>query len=391
MNINLLTDQWVPVLSGNNRISRLTIADAMEKPSFSIQSFRPDFDFAVRMLLVGLAQTGFRPNDVFGKGQRFLQDEKAKSGKQKPIGNLLLDEPSAIAIKQGRDHFVKGNRRNKLCPYCATIALYVHTQFCGPYGPGYYPGNLFHSALYLIDKEVLRDTVAANVIDKSIPESAYFSVPNLYWLGDPENVDDCAICGNTGPVITAFWIKAAGEKFDPSPNPLCSRTTNGKRYSIGLAQSELDIVEGAVVDSQSVIAPLVVSENAKPGDNLIGFGTHYDKGSLTRTFESHFLFRQKGFNHIIIRQALRSIWKIKFSSGVNIDRQSTFAAQVIGNISDEVVQSGKSELDACLAVYELYCPNPGRRQLRKYPDWEYYRSMIQRSAVEHDEGDSDDV
>lgn len=391
MNFNLLTDRWVPVLSDTNRISRLTIADAMVKPSFSIQSFRQDFDFAIRVLLIGLEQTDYRPGDVLGSGQRFLQDEKAKTGKQKPIGNLLLDEPSAIAIKQGRDHFVKGNQRNKLCSCCATVALYINTQFCGPYGPGYYPGNLYHSALYLIDKEFLRDTVAANVIDKDIPDSAYFSVPNLYWLGEPVNVDDCAICGNTGPVITDFWIKAAGEKFDPAPNPLCSRTKNGKRYSIGPVQSELDIVEGAAIDSQVVIAPLVISENARDGDNLIGFGTHYDKGSLTRTFESHFSFRQKGFNHTIIRQALRSIWKIRFSSGVNLDRHSTFAAQVIGNISDKVINAGKSELDAALAVYELYCPNPGRQQLRKYPDWEYYRNVIKRSALEPDHEDSIDV
>lgn len=349
--------------------------EASEVPLTEIQSGRPDFDFSTLLLFIGLQQTGHIPHPLLGDDERFLQDKRALEGRRKPIANLLLDEPSGYAVEHNRDLFVKGGRRKALCLPCALLALYSHSQFSGAMGAGYYPGVNFHSAMYLLTAPTVGQMISRNVVDTPISDAVYFSSPNKIWLGDPSDGRECALCAETGPSVTEFHICTSGmPPIDPGCSPHRASTAKGKRYAIGPASSILDVEEGAAVDSRAAIAPLSIAENCAVGDEIISFGTFYEKGSLRRMF--YHCFRSRAIvNYAPLRQTTRAIWRMKFPR-VDVNHNSTFYAQIWSDLSDRVL-AGQSAVEAGVDVFDAYCPHPGRS--RRLLEWTMWREKICRS------------
>ncbi len=375
--MNLLTDKWVPALSGSG-LERISFDEAIKRPMLDIQSGRPDFDFALLLFATGLGQTGYKPDPVFGSGPRFLQSDAAQNkGRLIPIGQLLIDEPGENSIKQNRDWFIKGNRRKAMCPCCAALALYTHTLFAGPGGPGLYPSNLFHSALYLRKGKTFGETVKANLVDKEIPKEAYFSAVNGYWLADPDGHGQCSLCGSFGAVVTGFYRTKLGVKPTPAVNPHMARTPSGKRFAVMPTDGAMKIADGAALDSQISISPLVIAERANLGETIIGFGTCYNKATLTKLFAREFTLRS-GANWLPVRQCLHGVINIRLQrSMVLSDHDSSLAGEIKSNVEERIFK-GEHAVSAALAVFEMYCPNPGYHDQRRYPRWKYFRNRIEQ-------------
>lgn len=367
--MELLTDKWIPVLD-----ERASLEDALNHPLLDIQTGRPDFNFALLIMLIGFKQTGYKPAPCLGDGPRFLQSLEALNGTKKPIGQLLLDEPSENALKKNTDFFTKRGQYNQLCPYCAVLALYAHTQFRGPLGAGLYPGNLYHSALYIKRGETLGETIEHNMIDQGISPDAYFSVANQYWLSDPSHEGECALCSAFGPVITSFW-RNKGTPVS-TPNPHCAKTKKGKRYAIAAGDSLIDIMEGAAAGSKTCISPLAINENACDGDTIIGFGTHYNKATLTRMFSTEFILKSTGFNHTPIQQCIKAIWKMRCSERT-VQSDSALVCEIKMNASERIA-AGMPETKAALEIFEMYSPKPSPRNQPAYNKWKEARSLIER-------------
>lgn len=156
--MNLLLDPWLPLRRRSGDVETAApwrITDRHEEdPFIAFAAVRPDFDGALAQFLIGLLQTAFSPTrardwrqrfdpppapetlreafqplasafELFGDGPRFLQDltlETDAPGEEK-IERLLIEAPGENTLRQGKDHFVKGDRIEALCPACAAMAL----------------------------------------------------------------------------------------------------------------------------------------------------------------------------------------------------------------------------------------------------------------------------
>lgn len=159
--MNLINDPWITVRlkSGiEGRIRPAQVAAGGEAdPIVDILAPRPDFRGALYQFLIGLLQTTFAPEDiddwkelwdkpptvaeldkVFGayahafeldaKGAAFMQDYKPadlNDSERKNISSLLIEAPGENTIKENKDHFIKRDAINILCPCCAAAALFT--------------------------------------------------------------------------------------------------------------------------------------------------------------------------------------------------------------------------------------------------------------------------
>ncbi|HSS52939.1 MAG TPA: type I-E CRISPR-associated protein Cse1/CasA [Thermoanaerobaculia bacterium] len=156
--MNLLLDPWIPLRRRSGPVETVPpwqITDRHEDDPFTgFASVRPDFDGALAQFLIGLLQTALAPErardwrqrfepppspdtlreafeplafafELFGDGPRFLQDLtlEADEPSEERIERLLIEAPGENTLRQGRDHFVKGDRIDALCPACAATAL----------------------------------------------------------------------------------------------------------------------------------------------------------------------------------------------------------------------------------------------------------------------------
>jgi CRISPR system Cascade subunit CasA len=123
-----------------------------EDPVVRLDAVRPDFNGALIQFFIGLLQTALTPEEpedweklflkppemdelenkiapyreafeLDGPGPRFFQDLKLAAKKVRPIGSLLIDAPGVNTIEQNRDHFIKRNQIQQLCPACTATAL----------------------------------------------------------------------------------------------------------------------------------------------------------------------------------------------------------------------------------------------------------------------------
>lgn len=171
--MNLITDPWITVRrqSGiEERIRPAQIAAGGDHdPILDILAPRPDFRGALYQFLIGLLQTTFAPEDiddwkerwddsptvdeldkVFGtyshafelnvKVAAFMQDYRPSDlndSEQKNIASLLLDAPGENTLKENKDHFVKRDVINAICPRCAASALLTLQINAPPGGRGH--------------------------------------------------------------------------------------------------------------------------------------------------------------------------------------------------------------------------------------------------------------
>ena len=186
------------------------------------------------------------------------------------------------------------------------------------------------------------------------------------------------MCGEYGPLITTYWRGSGGYEHVPNPHQAYSRT--GARLAIDVHHTELDIMEGAAPDSPHTIQPVALREYANVGDWIIGFGTYYDKAALRRMFWREFQMRPSS-NRAPISQCVRSVWRMRYPESVAIDHQSTFGGEVAANVA-ELVLRGQTELNAALAVYDRYCPEPHYGAHRKHLRWTFWRDRIRELGDE---------
>jgi hypothetical protein len=356
----------------------LGLTEALHLPLFKTSSSRLDFDFGRILLAIGLEQTGFVPPPLFGEGARFMQNPAAREGKRIPIGRLLLDEPGAKTVAECRDLFVRGGQRDHLCPVCAALALYVHSLFAGVGGAGLRPGALANSTLYLRRGNTLAQTVAANLMDTPVSASAYFSSPNAIWLDDPGDPGACAICGKTAPLVTRCWRRGGLPPVKPDANPhLAISQKTGKRHLWLDGYGELKMLDAAAPgNTLATIAAL--DGRARAGDTVIMFGTLYEPASrLKNLFWREFQIRQP-LNHAILEQGVKSICVYTRPRGV-FDTASGFAGEIRANQHIRIIHRGETEMQAALATYQQYCPEPGILE-RDHARWKTLRSWIEKAG-----------
>ena len=192
--MNLINDPWIPVRRADTsrdwiKPSDLTDWHEGKSPIIALASPRPDFDGALVQFMIGLLSSTCTPetpkqwrdwrkappsvNTLFerfrpieqafeldGEGPRFMQDltlgpkdfEKKKQSKQTyegdaeedaegqtGVSNLLIEFPGELTRKENRDHFIKRDAVEKLCPSCTAMALFTLQTNSPRRGSGYRP------------------------------------------------------------------------------------------------------------------------------------------------------------------------------------------------------------------------------------------------------------
>jgi CRISPR system Cascade subunit CasA len=242
--MNLITDDWIPVIRQNGKLDTIApwkIAE-VDNPVVEIVAPRPDFQGALYQLLIGLLQTCFAPEDEdqwleyweempklkelqasFEKvafafeldsvgSPAFLQDFDLPDGETKSISALLIEAPGGKTLKDNLDHFIKRDRVNQLCPSCAATALFTLQTNAPSGGVGHRVGLRGGGPLttLMIPKSLeatLWQKLWLNVLNQEEIESAEkIDSSILPWLGKTRISDKGKI---TSPIdvhhLHAYW------------------------------------------------------------------------------------------------------------------------------------------------------------------------------------------
>lgn len=170
MEFNLIDKQWIPVKRRDGMPDMIApwevTAKFAENPVVALNAPRPDFDGSLIQFLIGLIQTTAAPAnriewkqklsdpptpdllkaqflpvyDSFELGdekKKFMQDYELLECKPKPIGWILIGAPTENTLGENRDHFIKRNTVNCMCPSCCSAALFTMQTNAPMGGPGY--------------------------------------------------------------------------------------------------------------------------------------------------------------------------------------------------------------------------------------------------------------
>jgi CRISPR system Cascade subunit CasA len=158
MQFNLIDEQWIPVLRRDGRSDKIAPHEVTkgfaENPVVSLDAPRADFNGALIQFLIGLVQTVAAPKrekewrkkleeppspdqlkgafasvrkafELGGDGPRFMQDFSELEVEYGGIDGLLIDMPGESTQKHNKDHFVKRNSVEGMCPSCCATALFT--------------------------------------------------------------------------------------------------------------------------------------------------------------------------------------------------------------------------------------------------------------------------
>lgn len=170
MQFNLVDEKWIPVKRRDgtpDMISPWEVTDKfVENPVVALNAPRPDFNGALIQFFIGLVQTTAAPTnridwkqklsnpptpdflkaqflsvrdafDLGGEKIKFMQDNETLECKPKPIGWILIGAPTENTLAENRDHFIKRNAVNCMCPSCCSVALFTMQTNAPMGGPGY--------------------------------------------------------------------------------------------------------------------------------------------------------------------------------------------------------------------------------------------------------------
>lgn len=225
--MNLVTDQWLPVLYRDGSSEKISLAQLTrqqpENPIIRLNFHRPDFNAFGTQFLIGLVQSSLVPQtlrdinellqnppteetwlsaidtkafNLDGDRHRFMQDSSVSFYKPEKhltsISYLLFGSPGKSTVKAGRDWFFKGNDIKCLCPSCAAIALYIRQTNAFSAGPGYftaYRSGDSGAVTTILTGETLWETILLNVLPVSELPGDY-SKPLYPWIADdlPPNI-----------------------------------------------------------------------------------------------------------------------------------------------------------------------------------------------------------
>lgn len=167
--MDLITQPWLPVISRSGSRKKIALTELLDNDVFDVAYPRADFQGAAWQFLIGLMQCTVAPEDerdwqkIWQGGidsERWQQALKAiapamQFGAQKPaflqsfepldsenttIAGLLIDAPGGNTLKLNKDHFVKRQAVEKICPHCAVMALFTVQTNSPAGGAGYRVG-----------------------------------------------------------------------------------------------------------------------------------------------------------------------------------------------------------------------------------------------------------
>lgn len=218
---NLLFDSWIPVRTrhGENK-PPIKAYEIVQEDIVALDAPRADFNAALMQFLIGLLQTVYAPENprewrkLFNQppsvdelkrrfenikdafyldcdGYRFMQDELAiKTGKLRPIEEMIFGAPGKSGKDKNQDHFVKRNDIDGLCYSCVATALLTANFFAEDGGSGYFQSmrdNGFVSCLVQSDEhqseKSLWKNLWLNIVEGNI-ESTIDLEKNFYWMKD---------------------------------------------------------------------------------------------------------------------------------------------------------------------------------------------------------------
>jgi CRISPR system Cascade subunit CasA len=220
---NLLFDPWIPVIITNQSAPKyIAPYEVVKRDILALDAPRADFNAALMQFLIGLLQTTIAPEnprawrklfsqppsedelkkkfedirikDAFylnGDGCRFMQDALSiKTGKLRPIEEMIFGAPGISGKDKNQDHFIKRNDIDGLCYSCVAMALLTANLFAEDGGSGYFQsmrGNGFVSCLVqsadsLSEKSLWKD-LWLNILEDNI-ESTKDSGQLFYWMKD---------------------------------------------------------------------------------------------------------------------------------------------------------------------------------------------------------------
>lgn len=167
--MDLITEKWLPVIFSNGEKTRISLLEILDNRIQDIACPRADFQGGAWQMLIGIFQCTVAPEDkddwldIWNDGigpERWEQALRALSpalqfGEQKPsflqsfdsldseygsIAGLLVDAPGGNTLKLNKDHFVKRDSVERICPHCAVIALFTIQTNSPAGGAGYRVG-----------------------------------------------------------------------------------------------------------------------------------------------------------------------------------------------------------------------------------------------------------
>ncbi len=167
--MDLITERWLPVITATGQQNKISPLQLWDNNIIDVAYPRPDFQGAAWQFLIGLLQTAIGPEDESGwrdvwrtglteqawqqalaplvlamqfgsQKPAFLQSFESLDADNGPIAGLLIDSPGGNTLKLNKDHFIKRDACERMCPHCAVMALFTVQTNSPAGGAGYRVG-----------------------------------------------------------------------------------------------------------------------------------------------------------------------------------------------------------------------------------------------------------
>lgn len=167
--MDLTQDKWLPVILFTGEKRRISLHDLLDEAIQDVAYPRADFQGAAWQMLIALLQCTVAPEDeddwkdIWDEGiapeqysrvlrtissalqfsaekPSFLQSFDALDSEYGAIAGLLIDAPGGNTLKLNKDHFVKRDSVERICPHCAVMALFNVQTNSPAGGAGYRVG-----------------------------------------------------------------------------------------------------------------------------------------------------------------------------------------------------------------------------------------------------------
>ncbi|MGD9818521.1 MAG: type I-E CRISPR-associated protein Cse1/CasA, partial [Desulfomonilaceae bacterium] len=217
---NLIETPWIPVKTSSGVVSKIEpwrlTEHIRQDPIERLYAARPDFNAALVQFLIGLVQTTMPPEDeddwlerlekppkpevlrknfsdwsqafnLHGASPLFMQDFDELTGENKSVSGLLIESPGEKTIEDNKDHFIKRDTVNKLCPSCAATALLTLQTNAPSGGAGHRTsirGGGPLSTILVDVNQPLWNTISLNTLPKNLFERNVGGNPDLVTASD---------------------------------------------------------------------------------------------------------------------------------------------------------------------------------------------------------------
>lgn len=240
--MDLTREKWLPVIFSNGEKTKISLNDLLDDSIRDVAYPRADFQGAAWQMLIGILQCTVAPEDKddwddiwregiepeqweaalqtlspalqFGEGKpSFLQSFDSLDSEYGSIAGLLIDAPGGNTLKLNKDHFVKRDSVERICPHCAVIALFAVQTNSPAGGAGYRVGMRGGGPLTTLvvpleeDKHPLWRKLWLNVLpQEKMPVLAQF--PLIFpWLAPTKTSEKAGnvVTPENAHLLQAYW------------------------------------------------------------------------------------------------------------------------------------------------------------------------------------------